>query len=64
MRQHFDVAATQLEAQFGAYLEVAGQYAAAFRHQLQFFADRSSQRLPAGEVARVVLVAGQLLAQR
>ncbi len=64
VRQHRDVAVAELEAELGTHLEVAGQHACAFRHLLQFVAYGGRQRFPAGEVARVVLVTGQLFAQR
>src|SRR2546427_7984796 len=63
VRQHFDIAVAELEAQLGPHLEVPGQHPRARVHLLQLFAHCHRQRLPASEIARVVLAARQLLAQ-
>ena len=63
MVEHRDARIAQGETQFGADLEVLGQQPGARRHRRQFLAHRRRQRLPAGEIARVVLGTGAGLAQ-
>ncbi|MNV30839.1 hypothetical protein D3C71_1221250 [compost metagenome] len=64
VRQHLDRGIIQPETQLRAHLETVRQHRGIDRHIRQFLAHGFGQWLPAGEIARVVLAAGHLLAQR
>ncbi|MNN44931.1 hypothetical protein D3C81_1592410 [compost metagenome] len=64
VRQHLDRWIIQPKTQLRTHLETVRKHGGVIRHVRQFFAHRFGQWLPTGEITRVILAAGHLLAQR